>query len=195
VEEHEDITQLLVDAGAGDREAAAELMPLVYERMRALAGHVFRGQPAAHTLQPTALVHEAFVCLVDRDRVQWRDRRHFIAVCAVAMRGILADHARRKRAAKRGGDGWQRVTLSETPSGRGAEFDLIALDDALTALAERSERQAKIIELRFFGGLTMPEIAEELDVSLSTVEADWRMARAWLSAELSDRAEREEAPS
>jgi len=188
LDEQHDVTQLLLAAGAGDRDAAAALAPRVYEHLRALAGHVFRGQPASHTLQPTVLAHECFIRLIDRDRVAWTDRRHFLAVCAIAMRGILADHARAKNAAKRGGDGWRRVTLADTPAAaaRSADVDLIGLDEALTTLAERSPRQARIVELRFFGGLTMPEIAEELDVSLSTIEADWRMARAWLSAELAE---------
>ena len=189
VEDQNDVTQLLLAAGAGDRDAAAALAPHVYEHLRALAGQVFRGQPASHTLQPTVLANECFIRLIDRDRVAWTDRRHFLAVCAIAMRGILTDHARAKRAAKRGGDGWRRVTLSDAPADRGSDVDIVGLDESLSALAERSPRQARIVELRFFGGLTMPEIAEELDVSLSTVEADWRMARAWLSAELSESSE------
>jgi RNA polymerase sigma factor (TIGR02999 family) len=168
----------------GDQTAAARLMDLVYQQLRAIAGSYFRGQPAGHTLQPTALVHEAFVKLTEQTGVQWKDRAHFQAVAAVAMRGILADHARRRRALKRGGDR-HRVSLTqvETPAGTD-EVDMLALDEALGRLAELSERQAAIVEYRFFSGMTVEEVARVLDVSTWTVEQDWRMARAWLSAQL-----------
>ncbi len=177
-------TRLLARIREGDENAAADLMPLVYEELRTLAGRWFRHQPPSHTLQPTALVHEAFLRMVDRTGTDWKDRAHFCAVCAVAMRGILADHARRRRAAKRGGD-WKRVTLTGTPAESGVDaIDALALDEALGRLAERSERQARLVEYRFFGGLSVEEAAAMLDVSAPTAERDWRMARAWLSAEL-----------
>ncbi len=183
-DEQREVTQVLREMTGGDATAAARVMDLVYEQLRALAGSYFRGQPAGHTLQPTALVHEAFVRLTERTGVQWRDRAHFLAVAAVAMRGILADHARKRRALKRGGDRG-RVALSrvETPAGTD-EVDILALDEALGRLAELSQRQAAIVEYRFFSGMTVEEVARVLGVSRSTVEEDWRMARAWLSAQL-----------
>jgi RNA polymerase sigma factor (TIGR02999 family) len=159
-------------------------MPLVYEQLRALAASQFRELKAGQTLQPTALVHEAFLRMVGSGR-DWRDRAHFCATCAMAMRQILADHARRRRAAKRGG-GWKRLTLSGVIDDRaaGAEVDVEALDQALDRLSLRNERQAQLVIYRFFGGLNMEEAASALGVSLTTVEKDWRVARAWLRAEL-----------
>ncbi len=180
-----DVTQVLAGVTGGDEAAAAQLMALVYDELRALAGAAFRGQPAAHTLQPTALVHEAFVRITGRTGIQFKDRAHFFAVCATVMRSILADYARKRAALKRGGDR-KRVSLSgiETPSGTD-EIDILALDEALGRLAALSDRQARIVEYRFFSGMTVEEVARVMDVSVSTVESDWRMARAWLSAELS----------
>jgi len=181
-------TEILAAMRDGDESAAARLLPLVYDQLRALAERYFRGQPAGHTLQPTALVHEAFLRLVDRDRIDWRDRTHFVATCALAMRGILADHARGKAAVKRGG-GRRRVTLSgiEAPEKSGeAMIDALDLDDALLSLEALNARQARIAEYRLFGGLTIEEIAYQLRVSRATIENDWAMARAWLSARLSE---------
>lgn len=177
-------TQVLAALGRGDRDAAARLLPIVYDELRALAGSYFRGQPAAHTLEPTALVHEAFVKLVDQTQVDWKDRGHFFAVAATAMRQILCDHARRARAQKRGGE-FDRVSLDAvvTPASR-AEVDLVALDDALAALQTLDPRKYRIVELRFFGGLEIDEVARLLDVSGSTVKNEWRAARAWLMAQL-----------
>jgi RNA polymerase sigma factor (TIGR02999 family) len=180
-----EVTLLLEAIRAGEPDAAERLLELVYGELRALAGHCFRGQPASHTLQPTALAHEAFIRLVHRTEVRWEDRAHFFAVCATAMRGILADHARKRRAAKRGGD-WQRVSLSGVTPVAGDEVDAVALDDALSALAAVNERQARIVELRFFSELTIEEVAHVLDVSKRTVDDDWAMARAWLSARLTE---------
>ncbi len=181
-----DVTQVLAELRAGHRGAADRLMELVYDQLRAMAGRFFRTQPPGHTLQPTALVNETFARLLDQAAVDFKDRAHFLAVCAVAMRGILADHARRKRAAKRGGD-WQRVDLSNvvTPSVQD-RIDVLALDEALAKLARLSDRQARIVEYRFFSGMTIPEVAEVLDLSTTTVEDDWRMARAWLAAQLAE---------
>jgi RNA polymerase sigma factor (TIGR02999 family) len=183
----QDVTQALAALTDGDDDAAAQLMDLIYEELRSLAGSYFRGQPGAHTLQPTALVHEAFVKVTDRTGLRFNDRAHFFAICAVTMRGILADHARRRRAAKHGGDR-ERVSLENvgTPARRDGvdEIDALALDEALTELAARSERQARIVEYRFFAGMTVDEITRVLGVSRSTVEEDWRMARAWLTVQL-----------
>ena len=183
------VTQLLDEVDRGHTSAAEQLLPLVYDQLRALASSFFRRQRADHTLQPTALVHEAYAKLVGpagemSGEARWTSRAHFFAVAAKAMRQILANHARDRRAAKRGGD-WHRVTLSEalTPSGE-RDLDLVALDEALEALAALDERQARIVELRFFAEMTVEEIAHVLGVSVSTVEREWRMARAWLSARL-----------
>ncbi|MCB9866723.1 MAG: sigma-70 family RNA polymerase sigma factor [Phycisphaerales bacterium] len=180
-----EVTAMLSRACAGDDAAVRALLPFVYEEMRALAGSFFRDQRAEHTLQPTALVHEAFIKLVGPADVQWKSRAHFFAVAAKAMRQVLTDHARRKGAEKRGGD-LQRITLSglATPAHE-REFDLIAFNDALARLSTLDERQGQIVELRFLGGLTVDEVAEVTGLSVSTIEREWRMARAWLRRELS----------
>lgn len=177
-------TLFLAEMASGDKAAADRLLPLIYEELRALAGSYFRQQRADHTLQPTALVHEAFVRLIDRTNPTYADRRHFLAVAATAMRQILTDHARRARAVKRGGRRDQ-VAFEEPNALDGVPaVDLIALDDALTQLAQLDSRQHRVVELRFFGGLAMEEIATVLDVSKATVELDWRAARAWLGTQL-----------
>ena len=179
------VTQILIDVSGGDRQAAARLLPLVYDELRALAGSFFARQTPGHTLQPTALVHEAYLKLADSD-LQWESRAHFFAVAARAMRQILMNHARNKAAAKRGG-GWDRITLDEaiTPLGSATrEIDLLALDEALDRLATLSERQARVIELRFFGGLTIAEAAHVLGAGTTTIEDDWLLAKAWLAREL-----------
>ncbi len=179
-----DVTVILERMVDGDSAAERELLPLVYEHLRALAGSFFRAQRADHTLQPTALVHEAYLKLVAPADHRWKNREHFLAVAATAMRQILHDHARRRKALKRGGDNHQ-VTLADiaTPSGDHM-LDIIALDEVLGKLASLDKRQARIVELRFFGGLTTVEIAKLLDLSTRTIEKDWRRVRAWLSAEL-----------
>jgi RNA polymerase sigma factor (TIGR02999 family) len=180
----EDTTRLLLKIQKGDANAAESLVPLIYDDLRALAARYMRNEPADHTLQPTALVHEAFLRLVDTERVEWRTRAHFMAVAARTMRRILVDHARRRRAIKRGGG--KKVTLVEGMAFHEQRpLDLVALDDALAALAGIDERQSSVVELRFFGGLGVEEIAEVLDVSTATVKRDWRFARAWLLKELS----------
>ncbi len=184
--EAQDATKLLVRLNQGEASAADLLLPLVYEELRALAGSFFRGQRADHTLQPTALVHEAFIRLIDQTKAHFNDRAHFFAVAATAMRQILTDHARRSGAQKRGGQ-WQKVGLSDVapPAGE-SEVDVAALDEALATLARIDERQSRVVELRFFGGLTMEEIARVIGVSKATVELDWRAARAWLGTQLRD---------
>lgn len=179
-----DATMLLHRIHAGDESAVTALLPLVYDQLRAMAGGYFRGQRADHTLQPTALVHEAFLKLVRHGGEDWNSQAHFCAVAATAMRQILADHADAKRAAKRGGDA-HRVPLEDvtTPSGD-RRLDIVALDESLSLLQAADERQARIIELWFFGGLSLGHIASLLGISQRTAERDWRRARAWLNKRL-----------
>jgi RNA polymerase sigma-70 factor (ECF subfamily) len=178
-------TQLLMDMRDGRPQAAQGLMEVLYPELRRLAASYLKAQRPDHTLEPTALVHEAFLKLIDQTSPAYSGRAHFFAVAATAMRHILIDHARADQAAKRGG-GWTRISLHDDVSpSAGSIVDVIALDDALKTLAELDDRQAKIVELRFFGGLTVDEVGEVLGISRSTVEEDWRMARAWLSRRLS----------
>ena len=180
-----DVTRLLLDWSRGDRTALDRLMPLVYDELRALAARSLRSERSAHTLQGTALVHEAYLKLVDQRQVRWQDRAHFFAVAAQVMRRILVDHARRHGAAKRGGGvaalALEDVALAAAP---GPTVDWVALDRALDRLATLDSRQARIVELRFFGGLTIEETAEVLRVSPATVKNEWSLARAWLHREL-----------
>ncbi len=177
-------SDLLVELRNGSTTAADRLLPVVYDQLRALAGSYFRDQQGAQTLEPTALVHEAFVRLIDRSGEGWADERHFLAVAALAMRQILTDHARKRRAAKRGG-GWRRITLNGAEGGQPAhDVDLVDLDDALNELAELDERHVRIVQMRFFGGMTTSQIAGILGVSRTTIDNDWRAARAWLNARL-----------
>ncbi len=187
-----EITQLLLAWGRGDQNALERLMPLVYEELRRLARRHMNRQRPGHTLQTTALVNEAYLRLIDASQVQWQDRAHFYAVSAQLMRRILVDFARAKGNLKRGG-GARRIALDEAPEvaiDRGA--DLTALDDALKTLATMNSRQSKIVELRYFGGLSEEEVAEVLEISPRTVRRDWSLARAWLYRELS-RGETDEA--
>lgn len=188
----ERVTELLSRTGAaeeagGGRLGADELMPVVYDELRRLAGAYLRQERGDHTLQATGLVHEAYLRLVHQERVEWQGRRHFFAVGAQVMRRLLVDHARRKGSVKRGGD-WQRVTLDAASPILGRPLDpleVLALDRALARLAELDPRQAQVVELRFFAGLDVAEVAEMLGVSKRTVEGDWTHARAWLRRELS----------
>ena len=184
MEQHE-ITQLLLAWRKGERSALDELIPLVQSELRRLARGYMRRQKPDHTLQTTALVNEAFLRLVDSNRVNWQDRNHFFAICAQLMRRILVDFARKKSSLKRGGDG-VHITLNENVDvvdEKAAE--VLALDEALKRLATMNERQSRIVELRYFGGLTEDEVAETLDISTRTVRRDWNLARAWLFRELS----------
>ncbi len=170
-----------------DPAAAAELLPLVYDQLRGLAVAFLRRERPDHTLQPTALVHEAYMKLADQARVAWKDRAHFFSVAAVAIRRVLVDHARGKRAGKRMPPG-ARVTLAaEQGTCESSQADLLDIDAALRRLAEVDPRRARVVELRFFGGLNIEEVAAALDVSEGTVKNDWRLARAWLQRELSAR--------
>jgi RNA polymerase sigma factor (TIGR02999 family) len=183
----QDVTGLLVAWSAGDESALGRLMPIVHGELRRLARRLMRGERGGHTLQTTALVNEAYMRLVDLSRVRWQDRAHFFAVSARLMRRILVDHARSRKYLKRGGS-QQRVTLDEAlivTGERGA--DLVVLDDALEALAAIDKRKSQVVELRFFGGLSVEETAEALHVSAETVMRDWRFAKVWLLRELSGR--------
>jgi RNA polymerase sigma-70 factor (ECF subfamily) len=177
------ITQHLTRLVEGDSSAAAALMPLVYDELRALAASYLRRERPDHTLQPTALVHEAFLKLVDQRRAAWKDRAHFFAVAAQALRRVLIDHARRKMAAKRVPPAGS-MAIEDPGSDAADPLNLLALDEALEQLAQRSARQARVVELRFFGGMSVEEAAEVLGVAAPTVKADWRVARAWLQREL-----------
>ncbi len=178
------ITQMLKQATGGDDSAVRCLMPLVYDELRALAQSYLRQERSDHTLQATALVHEAYVRLIRQEDVEWRNRAHFFAVAAQAIRRILVDHARGHGRLKRGG-GFERVRLDDDVAvSEETDLDLVALDELLEKLAGLHERQACIVELRFFGGLTLKEVADYLGVSARTVDGDWSMARAWLRREL-----------
>jgi RNA polymerase sigma factor (TIGR02999 family) len=178
------VTQLLVDWKNGRGEAVDQLIPIVYDELRRLAAHYLRDERAAATLQPTALVHEAYARLVVQDLPDWECRSHFFGVAAHLMRQILVDHSRRKRSAKRGG-GIAPVELDElvgfAPS---KSDDILALDDALTALAAIDKRKGQVIELRYFGGLSVEEVARALNVSVATIGREQRLAEAWLHREL-----------
>jgi RNA polymerase sigma factor (TIGR02999 family) len=178
-------TQVVCDLAGGDAAAAEKLMPLVYKELRVLAARYFGREATGHTLEPTAVVNEAFVRLVNKPDAAWNGRTHFVGVAARAMRQVLIDHARRRKAGRRGG-GWKRVTLSGIGAGSAglAQVDAIDLDNALEKLSAIDERRSRVVELRFFGGLTNAEVAEVLGVSAATIEGDWRFARAWLRREL-----------
>jgi len=178
------VTGLLRGAQAGDRAALDELLPLVYAELRRLASRQLAGERPGHTLQPTALVHEVYLKLVDQHSVDWRNRAHFFGLAAEIMRRILVNHAVSRRARKRGA-GETLVSLEEAGGAAGVPaLDVVLLDAALTRLAEFDPVQARIVELRFFAGLTGGEAAEVLGVSESTVKREWRSAKAWLAAQL-----------
>ncbi|MGI8897582.1 MAG: sigma-70 family RNA polymerase sigma factor [Pyrinomonadaceae bacterium] len=179
-----EITGLLVSWGGGDESALDRLMPLVYDELRRLAHRYMSRERPGHTLQTTALVNEAYLRLVNSREVQWQNRAHFFAVSALLMRRILVDFARDKQYLKRGG-GALRVSLDEAASFTECrEADFVALDEALTALAEVDRRKGQVVEMRFFGGLSIEEVAEVLKVSKETVMRDWRLAKVWLLREL-----------
>ncbi len=179
----EDITQLLLEWSDGDQESMERLVPLVYNELRRIASRYLTGERSDHSLQPSDVVHEAYFRLVDQNAVRWRNRGHFFAIAAQTMRRILVDHARMHKYAKRGG-GKPRLSIDlvgepaiERPS------DLVALDDALTSLSDFDPAKAKIVELRFFGGLSIDETADVVGTSRATVVRQWRMAKAWLHRE------------
>ena len=179
-----EVTLLLDRVNEGDNSAAEALMPLLYDELRGLAGRYLRGERPGHTLQPTALVHEAFLKLVGQKNADYKSRGHFMAIAAVAMRRILVNHAQKRSAAKRGG-GAKRVPLADDLAvAESPDLDLVALDEALDRLAKRDPRKARVVEQRFFAGMEMSQIAENLGVSLVTVKRDWEFARAWLTREI-----------
>ncbi len=185
-DDRRDVTALLFDLQHGNAEALDDLMPLVYAELRALAGRYLRSERDGHTLQPTALVHEAFLRLVDQRTATWENRAHFFSVAATLMRRIIVDHARRRNAQKRGGGRF--VTLAEAGDISSENVDVLRVDEALAELAQLDPRQARVVELRFFAGLSMEEAGEVLGVSPATVKRDWLLAKAFLHRELSGEA-------
>ena len=176
------VTALLARVNEGDERARAELMPLVYRELRRLAGHFLRGERPGHTLQPTALVHEVYLCMVGQDDVQWQNRAHFMAISAQMMRRILLQYARRRRAAKRLAPA---PGPEKAPAGRQQWEEILAVDEALHRLGKLDPERARVVELRYFGGLSVEEAAEVLGISTRTVKRDWAIAKGWLHAELS----------
>lgn len=180
------VTQLLKHAQTGDRDALDRLLPMVYDELRKLASYQLRRERSNHTLQPTALVHEAYLRLVNQREVQWQDRAHFFGLAAQMMRRILVNHALAHKAEKRGGKE-AVISLDEVVAfAAEREVNLVLLDEALARLAEIDPSQAKIVELRFFGGLTVEEVAEVMKISTATVKREWRTAKAWLFAQISN---------
>lgn len=178
------VTELLLKWGSGDKSALDELIPLVYDELRKLAASYLRRKPGAHTLQATALVHEAYVRLADQSSISMQHRAQFFGLAAKVMRDILVDHARKRLAAKRGGD-QLRLSLSQADRfGHKPEVGLLALDDALNELATTNPQHSRVVELRFFGGLTIEETADVMSLSHATTERYWSFARAWLRREL-----------
>ncbi|MCB0711573.1 MAG: sigma-70 family RNA polymerase sigma factor [Ignavibacteriae bacterium] len=185
----ENITQLLVDLGQGDERAVDQLLPLVYNELRRMAHHFMVKERSEHTLNTTALVHEAYLKLIDQREVTWQNRSHFFAIASIAMRRILVNYAKMRSREKRGGGGTP-ISLGEVPElqiiAEERAEELIALDEALDQLAEINERAGRVVECRFFGGLSIEETAEALGVSPMTVKRDWRFAKAWLKREIGE---------
>lgn len=181
-----EITRLLIELTEGNEKVVNDIFPFIYDELRQIAGRHLRKERGNHTLQPTALVHEAYMKLVDQKAVQWQNRSHFFGIASQIMRRILVDHARKHKAEKRGGEG-ENISLEEefvvVEKGRSAK--LLALDEALENLAKMDEMKAKIVELRYFGGLSVEESAEVLNVSEITVKRHWRAAKAWLYGQIS----------
>ncbi len=182
-----EVTALLEEVRLGSKDSLARLVPLVYSELRRLAGHYMRDERASHTLQATALVHEAFLRLVHQERADWQNRAQFIGVAAQLMRRILVDHARRRAAAKRA---TIRVTLDDARFSQGANIgqaeEILAVDEVLARLGSLDPQQARVVELRYFGGLSVEEAAEVMGISSRTVKRDWAMAKAWLREELAE---------
>ena len=180
----QDVTDLLIDWGKGDQEALNKLMPLVYDELHRLASRYLRHERAGHTLQTTALVHEAYLKLVDQRNANWQNRVQFFAAAAKVMRHVLVDYARSRRALKRGGD-YCRLSLDEAAiSSEEKDADLLSLNEALNTLAAIDAQQSRVVELRVFGGLTVEETAEALGISPRTVKREWSMAKAWLHRQI-----------
>ena len=186
------LTELLIAWSNGSREALDDLFPLVYDELRQIARRYMRRERQGHTLQTSALVNDAYLRLIDQRQVRWQNRAHFFAIAAQMMRRILVDHARAHRYEKRGG-GAVKVPLEEAALVMGEKSaEIVALDEALKSLAEVDERRARVVELRYFGGLSNDEIGEVLDISANTVMRDWKMARAWLYEQMGGKPEPEE---
>ena len=184
-----EITERLIAWGAGDRAALDQLLPVVYQELRRMAGNYLRQENPGHTLQPTALVHEAWLRLIDQARVDWRNRAQFFGVAAQMMRRILVDHAKAKHREKRGGDAVKLSIDDVINLSRERAADLLALDDALDELTRVDERKSRVVELRYFGGFTVEEIAQILEVSPETVMRDWKLAKAWLYQQIRQEAD------
>lgn len=186
-ENEREISVILKDWSGGNRASGDVLLALVYDELRRIARQYLRKERADHTLQPTALVHEAYLKLVDLSEVSWQNRAHFFAVASNVMRHILVDHARARATDKRGGEA-QRIALEDAENlSDDADIDLLALDEALKQLATFDEQQSRIVELRFFGGLTIEETAHVLEISPATVKREWTLAKAWLFRRIKDR--------
>ena len=183
-EKQQNVTQLLVAWNGGDKQALDKLLPIVYDELRRQAARYLRRERVGHTLQTTALIHEAYLRLVDQKSVRWQNRAQFFGIAAQLMRRILVDHARAKHRAKRGGSDI-RVSLTDATSvTKNPDLDLVELDEALNRLAEIDPQQSKIVEMRFFSGLTVEETAVALKISPATVKRDWKVAKAWLHREI-----------
>jgi len=186
--EAQDLTKLLVLATHGDRVAVEQILPQVYNELRGIARNQMFKEGSGHTLQATSLVHEAYFKLIVQDQVEWQNRAHFFAIAAQAMRRVLIDHARAKHAEKRGGSSMIRVQIEDVAehlvASTESDVDLLELDQSLKELAQFDESQSKLVELKYFGGLTNEEIAEVMGVSLATVKREWSMARAWLHRQM-----------
>jgi RNA polymerase sigma factor (TIGR02999 family) len=181
----QNVTQLLIAWNGGDKQALDKLLPVVYDELRRQAARYLRRERPGHTLQTTALIHEAYLRLIDQKSVQWQNRAQFFGIAAQMMRRILVDHARTKHRAKRGGSA-VRVSLTDATSvTKDSDLDLVELDEALNRLAEIDPQQSKIVELRFFSGLNVEETAAALQISPATVKRDWKVAKAWLHREIS----------
>ncbi len=181
-----EVTQLLLDASKGDSEAAERLMPMVYDHLRSMARRHMNKERVDHTLQSTALVHEAYLQLVDQTRVEWQDRAHFFAVASISMRRALVRAAEKRGAKKRGG-GQRRVPLEDhLKQGLSSDADVLALNDAMKSLAARDPRLSRVVEMRYFGGMSNDEIAEVLEVNERTIQRDWQLAKVFLLREMSD---------
>lgn len=184
-----EVTRLLKDWGSGDSAALDQLIPIVYDELRTVAARYLRRERQDHTLQPTALVNEAYLRLIDQKAVKWQNRAHFMGVAAQMMRRILVDHARSHHRAKRGG-GASQVSLDEAIAvSEERADDLVELDEALTALAAFDDRKSRVVEMKYFGGLSVQETAEVLNVSEITVARDWKLAKAWLYTHIKDNGE------
>ena len=184
-EASENVTQLLVDWSSGSKQALDRLVPIVYDELRRQAARYLKRERVGHTLQTTALIHEAYLRLVDQKNVHWQNRAHFFGIAAQLMRQILVDHARTRKRAKRGGSRI-RVSLNEaTAVATVRDLDIVALDEALARLAEIDPQQSRVVELRYFSGLNVEETAEVLGISPATVKREWRIAKAWLHREIS----------